>query len=112
MASSVHPAQLDELAHLAHLHARDDTPCGSCILKPSKVASGNPHLEEAYWFGEGVLPILERGGGVTRPRAAWPGGRIDRSLPWNIYARAPHVSHAAQRATQPSEPSARETAAS
>ncbi len=24
--------------------------------------SGYPHLEEAYWFGEGVLPILaERG---------------------------------------------------
>ena len=24
--------------------------------------SGYPHLEEAYWFGEGVLPILERRG--------------------------------------------------
>jgi alkanesulfonate monooxygenase len=26
------------------------------------VMSGYPHLEEAYWFGEGVLPILERRG--------------------------------------------------
>ncbi|QGF24761.1 LLM class flavin-dependent oxidoreductase [Raineyella fluvialis] len=26
------------------------------------VLSGYPHLEEAYWFGEGVLPILEERG--------------------------------------------------
>jgi alkanesulfonate monooxygenase len=24
--------------------------------------SGYPHLEEAYWFGEGVLPELRRRG--------------------------------------------------
>jgi alkanesulfonate monooxygenase len=24
------------------------------------VLSGYPHLEEAYWFGEGVLPELNR----------------------------------------------------
>ncbi|WP_433724343.1 LLM class flavin-dependent oxidoreductase [Nocardia sp. CA-129566] len=24
------------------------------------ILSGYPHIEEAYWFGEGVLPILER----------------------------------------------------
>ncbi|HEV7624930.1 MAG TPA: LLM class flavin-dependent oxidoreductase, partial [Streptomyces sp.] len=26
------------------------------------VLSGVPHLEEAYWFGEGVLPLLEQRG--------------------------------------------------
>lgn len=39
------------------------------------VLSGYPHLEEAYWFGEGVLPILERRGLWThpsRPRAQAP----------------------------------------
>ena len=29
------------------------------------ILSGYPHLEEAYWFGEGVLPILRRRGLVT-----------------------------------------------
>lgn len=32
------------------------------------VLSGVPHLEEAYWFGEGVLPILERDGLWRHPR--------------------------------------------
>jgi alkanesulfonate monooxygenase len=26
------------------------------------VLSGHPHLEEAYWFGEGVLPLLRHRG--------------------------------------------------
>jgi alkanesulfonate monooxygenase len=26
------------------------------------VLSGHPHLEEAHWFGEGVMPILRRRG--------------------------------------------------
>jgi alkanesulfonate monooxygenase len=26
------------------------------------ILSGHPHLEEAYWFGEGVTPILRRHG--------------------------------------------------
>ena len=26
------------------------------------ILSGHPHLEEAYWFGEGVLPGLRRAG--------------------------------------------------
>ena len=30
--------------------------------------SGYPHLEEAYWFGEGVLPVL-------RERGLWAGAR-------------------------------------
>ena len=34
------------------------------------VFSGYPHLEEAYWFGEGVLPLLERRGLWRDPRRA------------------------------------------
>jgi len=26
------------------------------------ILSGYPHLEEAYWFAEGVLPLLAKGG--------------------------------------------------
>jgi alkanesulfonate monooxygenase len=29
------------------------------------ILSGYPHLEEAYWFGEGVLPVLRQRGRVT-----------------------------------------------
>jgi alkanesulfonate monooxygenase len=29
--------------------------------------SGYPHLEEAYWFGEGVLPELRRRGAAAAP---------------------------------------------
>jgi alkanesulfonate monooxygenase len=31
------------------------------------ILSGYPHLEEAYWFGEGVLPELRRRGAVAAP---------------------------------------------
>lgn len=31
------------------------------------ILSGYPHVEEAYWFGEGVLPILRRKG-LWQPR--------------------------------------------
>jgi alkanesulfonate monooxygenase len=31
------------------------------------IMSGYPHLEEAYWFGEGVLPILSRRGRWQHP---------------------------------------------
>jgi alkanesulfonate monooxygenase len=34
------------------------------------VLSGYPHLEEAYWFGEGVLPELRRRGVWQPPFAA------------------------------------------
>ncbi|MFE2764698.1 LLM class flavin-dependent oxidoreductase [Streptomyces albidoflavus] len=33
------------------------------------ILSGYPHLEEAYWFGEGVLPLLAARGLWTRPDA-------------------------------------------
>lgn len=32
------------------------------------ILSGHPHLEEAYWFGEGVLPLLARRGLWRHPR--------------------------------------------
>jgi alkanesulfonate monooxygenase len=34
------------------------------------ILSGYPHLEEAYWFGEGVLPELRRRDRVAGPRPA------------------------------------------
>ncbi|MGI5400809.1 LLM class flavin-dependent oxidoreductase [Streptomyces sp. CA-135486] len=34
------------------------------------VLSGYPHLEEAYWFGEGVLPLLRARGLWTHPHAS------------------------------------------
>ncbi|GGP80537.1 LLM class flavin-dependent oxidoreductase [Saccharothrix coeruleofusca] len=34
------------------------------------VLSGYPHLEEAYWFGEGVRPELARRGLLAEPQAA------------------------------------------
>jgi alkanesulfonate monooxygenase len=34
------------------------------------IFSGYPHLEEAYWFGEGVLPLLQAQGLWTHPFAA------------------------------------------
>lgn len=33
------------------------------------ILSGVPHLEEAYWFGEGVLPILKREGLWKHPHS-------------------------------------------
>jgi alkanesulfonate monooxygenase len=40
------------------------------------ILSGYPHLEEAYWFGEGVLPVLRARGAVASPddRTAVPAG--------------------------------------
>lgn len=37
------------------------------------ILSGYPHLEEAYWFGEGVLPILRERGLVTSQAAGGSG---------------------------------------
>jgi alkanesulfonate monooxygenase len=46
------------------------------------ILSGYPHLEEAYWFGEGVLPELRRRG-VWEPAGALltPGGTTRPSPP-------------------------------
>ncbi len=37
------------------------------------ILSGYPHLEELYWFGEGVLPILESRGSWSRPEGSAEG---------------------------------------
>jgi len=41
------------------------------------IMSGYPHLEEAYWFGEGVLPILANRGLWRHP---YPGGETPPTL--------------------------------
>ncbi|MGH3754902.1 MAG: LLM class flavin-dependent oxidoreductase [Pseudonocardiaceae bacterium] len=49
------------------------------------VLSGQPHIEEAWWFGEGVLPLLRRRG-LWRPPA---GSGIDEAQPAPVpFARA------------------------
>ena len=46
------------------------------------ILSGYPHLEEAYWFGEGVLPILER-------RGLWHHPAPSREAPQTLNPFAP-----------------------
>ena len=36
------------------------------------ILSGYPHVEEAYWFGEGVMPVLRRRGLLGAPTAPEP----------------------------------------
>ena len=43
------------------------------------VLSGYPHLESAYWFGEGVLPVLAERGRWRHPA---PSRRQDRAVPF------------------------------
>ncbi|MBO4160920.1 LLM class flavin-dependent oxidoreductase [Micromonospora antibiotica] len=45
------------------------------------ILSGHPHLEEAYWFGEGVLPIL-RARGLWRHPAGDPVAEATASVPF------------------------------
>ncbi|GHJ07548.1 alkanesulfonate monooxygenase [Micromonospora humidisoli] len=45
------------------------------------ILSGHPHLEEAYWFGEGVLPIL-RARGLWRHPAGDPVTEATVSVPF------------------------------
>ncbi len=45
------------------------------------ILSGYPHLEEAYWFGEGVLPILRRRGRWQHP-APEPGDAPVSMIPF------------------------------
>ncbi|MFQ1001139.1 LLM class flavin-dependent oxidoreductase [Modestobacter sp. SSW1-42] len=46
------------------------------------VLSGHPHLEEAYWVGEGVLPQLQRRGLWTPPAGSPAGGPAPASIPF------------------------------
>ena len=52
---------------------------------PEFILSGYPHLEEAYWFGEGVLPILRQRGRWQHPAP----GRDDDALTTTPSAPAP-----------------------
>ena len=49
------------------------------------VLSGYPHLEEAYWFGEGVLPVLAERGLWQHPH---PTARLDAQVPFAAGRRA------------------------
>lgn len=56
------------------------------------VLSGVPHLEEAYWFGEGVLPILEQAGLWQHPQGARSVGEA---------AQVPFAATASARTREP-----------
>ena len=45
------------------------------------VLSGHPHLEEAYWFGEGVMPILRRRGLLDQQESDARQARFEVGVP-------------------------------
>jgi alkanesulfonate monooxygenase len=49
------------------------------------ILSGYPHLEEAYWFGEGVLPILRQRGKWQPPVPDEPDTSVN-SVPFTVAA--------------------------
>ncbi len=53
------------------------------------ILSGYPHLEEAYWFGEAVLPILARRGLWTHPAPAENGETLTPFAPTHEHVTAP-----------------------
>ena len=44
------------------------------------ILSGQPHIEEAYWFGEGVIPRLRSAGLLAPPATATARPRPERAL--------------------------------
>ncbi len=52
------------------------------------ILSGYPHLEELYWFGEGVMPELEKRGLIERPASAKPAGssNVNHVVPFTAQA--------------------------
>ena len=75
------------------------------------IFSGYPHLEEAYWFGEGVLPELRRRGavrqaGAAAARRAEPGAHPGLTPPGpggNVMAGPLLLLHRHQRASHDAE---------
>lgn len=55
------------------------------------ILSGVPHLEEAYWFAEGVLPQLQREGLWEHPRGSAPPSKGEVDVPFS-----PAATRAAQ----------------
>jgi alkanesulfonate monooxygenase len=47
------------------------------------VLSGVPHLEEAYWFAEGVLPLLQKEGLWTHPRGTPSSLSLPNEIPFS-----------------------------
>jgi alkanesulfonate monooxygenase len=58
------------------------------------VLSGVPHLEEAYWFAEGVLPLLKRDGLWQHPRGEAEGSSVPVDIPFSPAATRPAPSAA------------------
>lgn len=52
------------------------------------VLSGHPHVEEAYWFGEGVMPILRKRGLLPAREAAHAKRATEHAF-LSLYASAP-----------------------
>jgi alkanesulfonate monooxygenase len=61
------------------------------------VLSGYPHLEEAYWFGEGVMPVLRRRGLLAAPGASADG--LDGAAVATGVQRVSHVPFAVRGAS-------------
>ena len=73
------------------------------------ILSGHPHVEEAYWFGEGVLPLLRRAGLADgRPaqptrRGRRPGLRPERRTSARPLTRSLKDRAGARREAGPSD---------
>jgi alkanesulfonate monooxygenase len=52
----------------SHIEVADKIKAYAALGIDEFILSGVPHLEEAYWFGEGVLPLLRREGLWLHPR--------------------------------------------
>jgi alkanesulfonate monooxygenase len=72
------------------------------------ILSGYPHLEEAYWFGEGVLPILRERGLWTDPAGVVdpPATLVPFGAPAELAPSRPAPSRPAPSRPAPSQPAA------